>query len=212
MKIKLLFFLTIFSFCFAYSQVEVKAGMGINYLSMPSLYDYINTYYASSSDQVPTFSSAINGFIEVNYPLQKNFYIGLEGVYSFSSFTYFNIGRMEMQYDIIKASAMAYYVISGTGYDFKLGGGVGPRFTTAKETFTVESFDYNSVGFGFLLKTEGNTLLSGNLYANINASLGYDFLGTPKSGDRYIYNDVANENVNLNNLSLGVGLGLTYKF
>jgi len=46
--------------------------------------------------------------------------------------------------------------------------------------------------------------LSDNVYANIGGDIRYDLNGKP--------NLITNENVNLNTLSLGVRLGVTYRF
>ena len=70
---------------------------------------------------------------------------------------------------------------------------------------------FSSIGFGGLLRVEGNTALAKNVYANIGFDLRYDFNGEPDngSGDK-LENTVKGETVNFNTFSLGVKLGVSY--
>jgi hypothetical protein len=110
---------------------------------------------------------------------------------------------------------MAYYVLIGNGFNFKFGGGAGPRFVSVSENKkwqgTEESF--SSIGFGALLRVEGNTALAENVYANIGLDLRYDLNGEPEnsSGDKLV-NNVKGENVNFNTFSMGIKLGISYLF
>jgi hypothetical protein len=108
---------------------------------------------------------------------------------------------------------MAYYVISGVGYNFKFGGGIGPRFTfvTEEKKWQGTNDDYSSIGFGGLLRVEANTALSENFFANIGGDLRYDVNGDPENENgNTLYNNVENEKVNFNSFSLGLKLGFTY--
>jgi hypothetical protein len=58
---------------------------------------------------------------------------------------------------------------------------------------------------GFLLKADGNTLLSGSLYANIGADLRYDING------KYTNAGTGRE-IKLDAFSVGIRLGITYIF
>ncbi len=214
MNFKLLFFLSVvFSFS-SFAQVEVRGGMGISFLSNPSLTDYINQNFASSSqDQLGNFNSAVNFSLEGDYYFNNTFQMGLEVAYLLNSYTYPAItGKYEFDYNIIMPSVTAYYVLQGEGYNFKFGGGAGIRISSVDETrqLSTISKSYSAVGFGFLLRADGNTALGGNLYANIGGDIRYDLNGKPKNGNDYISN--INNNVNLNTLSVGVRLGVTYRF
>jgi hypothetical protein len=107
-----------------------------------------------------------------------------------------------------------YYVIDGQGYNFKFGGGLGLRFASITESkeFTSNSNNYNSIGFGILLRALGNTALSSNVYANITGDIRYDINGTPKNNGNAIENTTLASNVNMNSLSFGLSLGITYIF
>ena len=141
--------------------------------------------------------------------------MGLEVAYLINSHNYsYILGVYKLSYQILMPTVVNYYVISGKGYTFKFGGGVGLRFVSADQQLpaTPSVINYSSTGFGFLLKADGNTLLSGNLYANIGVDLRYDFNGEPKSSSGYLYNNVYKKNVNFNALSAGIRLGLSYIF
>ncbi|MHB1686493.1 MAG: hypothetical protein ACYCVH_03855 [Ignavibacteriaceae bacterium] len=200
----------------AFAQYSVRAGMGISFVSSPSLIDYINENFAPSDQQLGSFNSAINFSGEFDYSVNETYQVGLDLTYLLNSYTYSSIGGIyKMNYEILMPTLVNYYVISGEGYSFKFGGGVGLRFVNVSEQLpaTPSATTYTSTGFGFLLRADANTLLSKNLYANIGADLKYDINGKPNSGGKYLVNNNANyTDVNFNMFSAVIRLGLTYNF
>ncbi len=99
----------------------------------------------------------------------------------------------------------------GTGYNFKFGGGVGPRFASVKESpkGLSDEKEYSSTGFGVVVRAEGNTVLSENFYANISLDIRYDVNGEPFDSDGIKLTNF-NENVNFNSFAVGVKLGISY--
>jgi hypothetical protein len=184
---KKLYILLIFiSFCsLIYPQISLRAGMGINFNSTPSLRDYLNdSHFAPIDNQVASFNTAINFSGEVDYRADDKYEIGLEMAYLYNSFTFSpGGGRYELSYSILMPTIVNYYVIDGQGYNFKFGGGLGLRFASINELqqFTSNANVYNSIGFGILLRASGNTSLGGNVYANITGDIRYDLNGTPKN-------------------------------
>jgi hypothetical protein len=209
-KIAILFLLIIIS-NFSLAQIELKGTMGINFLSVPSLQDYIN--FSHPDDQLGSFNSAVIFAIEGGYFLSPNFLISLDGAYQLFSYTNVSTnGKYEMIYTALPISVLGYYVIGGDGYNIKFGAGVGPRFVNIQESLpglgTTE--DYNSTGVGFLIRVDGNTMLGGGFYANIGADLRYDLNGEPDNNGKKLTNSVYNQNVNLDTFALGVKLGISY--
>lgn len=199
----------------SFSQYSVRAGMGISFVSMPSLTDYLNQNFVPPDQQLGAFNSSVVFSGEGYLAVSKNYEIGLEVAYLLNSYTFdYTLGHYQMSYDIIMPSLTGYYVISGTGFNFKFGAGIGPRFVNVNETLPARpaADNYTSTGFGILFKADGNTLLSGNLYANIGADLRYDFNGEPKNGGKHLFNNVYGKNVNMNSFSAGIRLGVTYIF
>ena len=216
MKIITVLFFLIISSGFTFAQIELKGTMGINFLSSPSLQDYINQNYAPSDAQLGTFNSAVIFTGEVGTFIKNDFELSLEIPYQIYSYTEnVGLGQYELAFNSVMPSVMAYYVLLGNGFNFKFGGGAGPRFVNMSENKkwqgTEESF--SSIGFGGLLRVEGNTALAENVYANIGLDLRYDVNGEPENSDsKKLVNNVKGENVNFNAFSLGVKLGISYLF
>lgn len=188
------------------AQADIRGSMGINFINTPSLRDYINQNYTNGSE-IGSFNSAVNFSAESDYHFPGSFAAGVELAYIFNSFTYnSDFGQRELDYFFIMPSLTAYYILSGKGYNFKFGGGAGPRFSRVKETFSYTSAEHSSSGFGLLLKAEGNTLLGGNIYANIGTEMRYDVNGN------FTVNRPGDNKINLDAFSAGIRLGLTYIF
>lgn len=215
MKKVLLFVSILFFTDIIFAQTEIKATMGINLISVPSVKDYINQHYAPLDDQLGTFNTAAIFSAEFGYFFQEKFEMSIEVPYQIYSYNtnLSGAGQYDLYYDELLPSVMAYYVISGVGYNFKFGGGIGPRFTfvTEEKKWQGTKDDYSSIGFGGLLRVEANTALSENLFANIGGDLRYDLNGAPENENgNTLYNNVENEKVNFNSFSLGLKLGFSY--
>ena len=216
MKKIILLFLLFITFSFSFAQIELKGTMGINFLSVPSVQDYINENFAPSDAQLGTFNSAVIFTGEVGTFLGKDFELSLEIPYQIYSYTEnVGLGQYELAYNSFMPSVMAYYVLLGNGFNFKFGGGAGPRFVSVSENKKWQGTEdsYSSIGFGGLLRVEGNTALAENVYANIGLDLRYDINGEPEDNNsNKLVNNVKSENVNFNTFSLGVKLGISYIF
>ena len=209
-KLLFLFFLLI-AVDFSFAQIELKGTMGINFLSVPSMQDYIN--FSHPDDQLGSFNSAIIFAIEGGYFLSPSFVISIDGAYQLFSYTNVSTnGKYEMVYSVIPISLLGYYVIGGNGYNIKFGGGIGPRIVNVEESLPARGTTdkYGSTGVGFIVRIEGNTLLGGNFYANLGADLRYDLNGEPENNGEKLSNSVYNKDVNFDTFSLGVKLGISY--
>lgn len=204
------------SFSITFAQIELKGTMGINFLSFPSVQDYINENYASSDAQIGTFNSAVIFAGEVGAFVTKEFELSLEIPYQIFSYTKnVSLGQYELAYNLILPSVMGYYVLAGNGYNFKFGGGAGPRFVSVTESKKWQGTEdsFSSVGFGGLIRIEGNTALAENVFANIGFDLRYDTNGEPETDNgNKLVNNVKGETVNFNTFSLGLRLGISYLF
>ena len=199
----------------SFSQTELKATMGINLISIPSAQDYINQIYAPDDDQLNSYNTAAIFAFEAGYFLQDEFEMSVELPYQIFSYNT-NIagaGQYDLYYDTFLPSLMAYYVISGVGYNFKFGGGLGPRFVfvTEDKKWQGTSDDFTSTGFGGLLRAEANTSLSEHFFANIGFDIRYDVNGEPEnSNGNNLENNGEDEIVNFNSFAIGLKLGITY--
>ena len=118
-------------------------------------------------------------------------------------------GVYEISYNLHRPSLVAYYVVPGKSYQFKFGGGVGYRCLSLNERI-YSSNDYTASGFGILVRAVGNTQLGENFYALLGTELRYDFLGEVSNGNQKLYNPTMSENLNMNSVSFGIFLGITY--
>ena len=141
----------------------------------------------------------------MDFPVNDNWDLGVE--YAVNIFSYntpiFGTGIYEISYNQHMPSALIYYVVKGEGYKIKLGGGAGYRYISLSEKI-IETVSYSSSGFGMLLRAQGLTLLSGNLYAYIGGDMRLDF---PAEIVRE-----QTDNIKLNSLAFGVKLGVSYLF
>lgn len=193
-----------------YAQNELRAGMGINFGSTPSLKDYINQ--VAGYEELGSFSSSVVFSGEYNYAVSSSYDLGIEVAYLLNSVTFSTFGTYDFTYHVIMPTITSYYVIRGDGYNFKFGGGAGIRLVSADESLpaTPSATNYTSTGFGFLLRAAGNTRLSSNFYVNITGDLRYDLNGEL---DGWSDHHTSNYNqVNLDTFSAGVSLGITYMF
>lgn len=193
-----------------FAQNELRAGMGINFGSTPSLKDYINQ--VAGYDELGSFSSSVVFSGEYDRALSQTYDLGIEVAYLLNSVTFSTYGTYDFTYHVIMPTVTSYYVIRGDGYNFKFGGGIGIRLVSADESIpaTPAPINYTSTGVGFLLRAAGNTRLSNDFYVYISGDLRYDL-----NGELNGWSDHHSSNynqVNLDTFSAGVSLGITYIF
>ena len=196
-----------------FAQFDISASMGIDFVNSPSFSDYITQNYAAPGETVSGFNAAVIFSGEAGYMVSERYEAAIDVGYLINSYTSsITNGQYDINYGNLMFSVLNFYVLHGNGYSFKFGGGAGLRFLSADEKLpgTTSTTTYSSTGYGILLRVEGNTLLGGNIYAKIAAQAGYDINGEPKNNGQPLGN--ANEAVNFNSLSVGLGLGVSYIF
>lgn len=203
-------FLILLSFKSLDAQWDFNASMGMDFKSVPSLRDYINSGFSNPGNQFASFKSTVNFSGEADYRLKPNFQIGFEYSYQTDSYNtpHGSGGVYELSYSNHRPTVMAYYIIPGLGYQFKFGGGAGYRYASLNERI-VSNTNHSFSGFGLVLRALGNTMLGKNFYALVGFDLRYDILGQ-NSNSNMIINQTNDENVNLNSVSVGVLLGITF--
>jgi len=202
------------SSCIVKPQDEISAGMGVGAVNISSLRDYVNSNFALPSERLATFNSAADFFIEYDHEITIDYHLALEYSIMISSFNSTTIyGLYDISFSMHRPSLIFYYVKKGNGYELKLGAGAGYRLVSAVEKLPASNAEpnYTGSGFGLLLKVQGNTLLSGRLYALIAADLRIDLPGEPSRGSAKIHYNSTGETVNFNAISAGVKLGVSYQ-
>lgn len=201
---KYLLLLLLFVFSNVFAQFDLGAGMGLAFFSSSDLKDYINGGFANPTNELKTFNSSADFFVELGYNVDRNYQIAIE--YNFNIFSFnspLGAGVYNLSVDRHKPSIIGYYVIPGVGYKFKFGAGIGIRILQAEETI-YGPVNYSTSGIGFLLKTQGDTKLSNDFYALIAGELRYDLPGDIKT--------FTGATVGFNSISVGLKLGVTYYF
>lgn len=201
---KYLSIILLFSLNSFYAQYEIGGGMGLSFANIPDLNDYLNTNF-SSGDDIPSFSTSADFFIQFNYDITSNYQLSIEynyNIYSYNSTI--GIGRYDLQLSQHKPSLIGYYYIAGNGYKFKIGGGIGPRISQAQEELYGSKENYSTSGFGFIAKAQGDTKLGSNFYALISGEIIYDLPGEIKT--------LTNSKFDLGTFGIGLKLGVIYYF
>ncbi len=184
-----------------FSQIEVGGGMGLSFFTAPDFENYVNAL--SGSQFVNSFNTSADFFVEVGYNVNEKYQIALE--YDFNIYS-INTIVVDIELDHHKPTLIGYYYLAGEGYKLKFGGGIGFRYSNAQER--INSYgskeNYSTSGIGFLLKLQGDTRLSGNLYALIAGDIRYDIPGEINTLNGGVFN--------LNSFSVGLKLGTVYYF
>lgn len=198
----------------AAAQVDISGGMGIDFISS-DVSEYINDYHAPYSQKIDMFATGVNFYLEGGIPVSKDYMVALEYAYAiFSKNTNNELGQYQYASYMHKPTLLAYYVIKGKGYKFKLGGGAGVRYLLVDETYPgfLQPTRFSSTGVGLMLKADANTALAERLYAEISLKLDYDMPGDLKVRDNAVVYPKTIESVSTNSFSGGLRLGLTYEF
>lgn len=207
-KFVLLFVVIIPILSYAQTPNEVRGSMGIDFVSVPDLKNYLEANY---TDILSDFSSAVNFSGSYGRMVGENSQLEFELGYLLSSYNFpQDNGTYDLTYSLIMPSLLYNYVITGSGYNFKFGGGAGVRMLTLTENIPADPNDYNysSLGYGFVLRAVGNTAIAENVYAHIGADIRYDIL---KEVESSIEGNTIGD-VNFNSLSFGIRLGISYQF
>ena len=165
------------------SRYSISFGMGAGVHSAPRVADYISSFGVTESGQrVDEFSSMLELYFAPWMRVEPEWGVGLE--YAFLTKTH-TVGSgpglvgAEFTYNVHMPTALVHYVVDGSSYYFKFGGGAGYHFATmiqtlrsvgAEETFSTE-------GFGLKLEAMGYTKFDDTFFGNIGADLRWDFLG-----------------------------------
>lgn len=209
-----IFFLLLLLSELIFGQIYVRGSLGISFFTAPAMKDYLNFNYAPADQQVNTFSTSVEFAGEAGY-ISGGYSYAAEFAYFLNSYTYpFIASQYEFGYGIVAPSVIVFSVTSGKGYNFRLGAGAGPRFTTVEETIPGSNVKktFTAAGVGFLVKAEGNTALSENLYAYIAGDIRYDMNGEPDRQGAGMTSLLTPENLSMNMFSFGIKLGVSYIF
>lgn len=197
----------------SFAQVDLSAGMGIDFSANSSLYDFLNSNHKRGpGNQLFVFDSNIEFYFEGTYPVSPDYEAGAEYDYAIYSYNTSYGTQYELSYYMHSITLSGYYVIRGKGYKLKFGGGAGYRYMSLNEKYyNVLDYDYSLNGAGIQFKADGNTALGSSLYANIALILKFDYLGKPKNVElNPNISSAPISKVNFFIISPGIRLGVSY--
>jgi len=201
---KCFFIISFLIFSNTFAQLDLSAGMGLAFFNSDDLEFYLNSLpFAEATNKLNTFNSSADFFLEFGYEVGEKYQLGVEynfNIYSFNT----SSGYYDLSINRHKPSLIGYYIIKGVGYKVKFGVGTGIRLLQTDEKLLGETNTYSTSGIGFVLKVQGDTKLSGNLYALIAGELRYDLPGEIKT--------LVGETIGFNSIGVGLKLGTVYYF
>lgn len=183
------------------AQFDIAAGMGLHLFSAPDFEDYFNSN--TGTTEVGSFNTSADFFTELGYEINSKIQLSID--YTFNIYSA-KATILDIELDQHKPSLLAYYFYKGKGYKFKIGAGLGLRYSAVTEkiiSYGVTT-SYSTSGIGFISKVQGDTQLGGDWYALIAGELRYDLPG-----------DIETDNggkFNLNSFGVTLKLGTVYYF
>jgi hypothetical protein len=194
-------------------KISVSAGMGIDYLSMPSYVEYLRSDIPGyNSDSIKTFSTGVEFFGTVEYGLSKNISASLDYSYFLKSNTY-NYSYFVFDYTITahQPGIMVYYNLIYPGVRFKIGAGGGYHFYTLENNISENNKDtYKASGGSVRFELIFAPALSKNLSAYVSAFLSGNFTSTLKNENgEVLKSSSSGKEVNLGSYGPGGRIGFT---
>ncbi len=193
--------------------VQISAGMGIDGVRAKSMTDWM-TEEAKPADQLGLFATAIEFFVTPEVQVGENWSIGVDYSYLFSSRTIDgSTGRWTFAYQAHLPIAQVHYLLRGTGYWLKAGGGIGYWWANLQEQYVTlgSERDGTASGPGLKLDVVANTAFDDHLFGSIGVEFRAGVLGTFKDRNGSAIQSLGSD-VNLNFISAGVKFGLMYQF
>lgn len=166
------------------SFIHVSAGMGVDALSIPSIANYINAQVNPlPGQQIEAFSSGFEFTLSPEVRVSENWSAGLEYSYLLRTLTPTDVGgfhRWEFTVNAHMPTAVAHYLISGTSYWLKVGGGAGYYFGRLLRSVDGTETSFHADGIGFKLEAFANTEFDEHFWGCIGVDLRWCYAGALK--------------------------------
>ncbi len=211
--IKLLVLISILNFVPLRGQeFYVSGGMGLNYITIEKLNDYLhyNWNFGNRRDET---HSAIEFYALVGTNLLQNFSLETSFGYSLNSFSNnYGIGIYQLEYTFYYPEINFLYSFKYPGYGFQAGFGLGYILGAIDEITpnTTQKITEETKGFNFQIKSVMYTALSNNVFVELGINYRKAFMNDLSSMN-FIINNQLNESLNLSFNSFGIKLGLRYQ-
>ncbi len=193
--------------------VSINGGLGVALINASDIVDYINLQY-QPANKLDDFATAGEFFGAGEIRVSESWGVKIEYSYLQKSYTVPQQYGADytFSYGIHMPVAMAQYIVAGSGYVFKFGGGAGyhvAKFTQEASVFLSDT--YTSKGVGIKLEAEGNTEFDEHLYGLISVDARDAVMGEFRGGgNQKLVIPVTNKNAGMNFFALGLKFGLVY--
>ncbi len=193
----------------------IGGGMGISAISMNEFISYMNLLHVQDVyNRISEFNSAIEFFGTFDLFLRHDFASGFEYSYLFGSHNIATgFGSNDFNYSYHLPLLLGHYLVSGSNYFFKFGGGLGYIFARYEEDLVdlPEPIVYTGGGVGGKAQAVGHTPFGDNLFAYIGLEMRFGFPGSVTDDEGRTLTDGRND-VSFNFFSFGLKFGLMYFF
>jgi hypothetical protein len=193
--------------------VAFSAGMGVTYINVPNIVDYLNRY-TSQADRASDFTAAVEFFAAPEVSLSSDLILKLEYAYLLKSYSLVESqGTFSFDYSVHMPTLVLDYLLEGEKFYVKVGGGIGYHFGTFSYLFPNANTEarFASNGVGIKLELMGNTAFSESLYGLIGGDLRADYIGALKDNAGNGPSQAAGP-VRMHFAGAGIKFGLVYYF
>lgn len=191
----------------------IGGGMGISAVSLNDLTSYLNFIHVPNIDnRISEFNSAVEFFGSFDFLYHADYAAGFEYSYLLGSHTIATgFGSNFFSYSYHMPLLLGHYLVTGSDYFFKFGGGLGYFLSRYKEDHTdyTEPLIYTGAGIGGKIQAVGHTPFGDNLFGYIGLEMRFAFPGAVIDNDGNKLND-GREDVSLNFFSFGLKFGLMF--
>jgi hypothetical protein len=194
----------------------VIGGLGVTLVNAPSVTDYINRRY-NPSERLDDFGVAVEFFGAFGARIHGPWAGKIEYAYLLRTYNLpdpsFGIENT-FAYGIHMPTLLAQYVLAGTGYAVKLGGGLGYHVATFTEEIVLEGKrSYTSRGLGLKAEAEGNTAFDEHFFGYIGVDLRANVMTEFKTAEgRRLVISPENDNAGMSFFGIGLKFGFVYYF
>lgn len=193
----------------------IGGGMGVSAISVNEVVSYLNLLYIPDIySRISEFSSSIEFFGSYDHFINPNFAAGFEYSYLLGSHNISTgFGSNDFTYSYHMPLLLGHYVLGGSEYFFKFGGGLGYIFARFKEDLAAlpDAIVYTGGGIGGKAQAVGHTPFGDNLFGYIGVEMRFAFPGSVHDDEGKALTD-GRDDVSLNFFSFGLKFGLMYYF
>lgn len=193
---------------------SASAGLGVSWIAMPEIVDYIDALQVQS-DLLKRWSTSPEFFGAIAVRIDTSWDIGVEYSYLLNSYSIAQSFGPNASFTSIihMPTLLIHYLMLGERSALKLGGGVGYHVGSFSEDYYSGSGTWTAGGIGVKLEAIAHTSFDEHLYSYITADLRKDFMSDLHAADgTHLVNQTTGKNIDMSFFGAGIKFGLTYYF